>query len=338
MISPEKFRQLLVEWFRREGKSYPWRETRDPWAILVSEIMLQQTTIATIQNRYPQWMAQFPTVQSLAQAEEQTALRSWEGLGYYQRIRNLQKAARVITLEKNGQFPTTAEELRKLPGIGIYTAAAVASFAYHQPEPLVDANVARVFSRLFDDDTPVDSPKGIQQLAQRAELLLDRDYPHLYNSALMELGQIYCKKSPECLLCPVRTCCTTTRPASLPVKLPKQEIVLVYEHALLCLNNDKTAILLQQSTEGSRRHGFWKLPLRLAEECLELPRIHTHKYGITHHRVTQDIYLSPAPATLRTEEAWIPLARLGEHPLASPDRKALHHTKLKDYLSPPGNR
>ena len=324
-FSAEKFRKDLVEWFLREGKDYPWRKTRDPWAILVSEVMLQQTTVPTILNRYENWLEQFPTPAALAGADEAAVLRSWEGLGYYQRVRNLRKTAIALTESHGGVMPSSLEELRTLPGIGPYTASAVASFAFHLPAPLVDANVSRVFARLFDDDTPVDSPEGIRRTAARAELLLDHDHPHAYNSGLMELGQNYCKKTPECLLCPVRSCCTTRRAADLPVKLPKRETVLVTEYALYA-RNSRGDVLLARTEGGRRREGLWRLPHR--EVSLLKSKggeILTHRFNITHHKVTQHVYTLPeAEVRLAGGEEWIPLSGLDSHPMPSPDRKALN--------------
>lgn len=329
-FSPEEFRRLLVTWFQKEGKDYPWRKTNDPWAILVSEVMLQQTTVPTILNRYEAWMKQFPTPSALAEADEAAVLRSWEGLGYYQRVRNLRKTAQALVSEYNGQLPASAEELRQLTGIGPYTAAAVASFAFHLPEPLVDANVARVFSRLFDDDTPVDSPLGVKITAERAAALMDRDHPHAYNSGLMELGQNYCKKVPECLLCPVRPVCTTTRAADLPVKLPKKQAVLVTENALFSLDSKK-GVLLAKTESGRRREGLWRLPLRSPEELGSSNKIASHKFNITHHKVTQHVY-SPENSSFpaKENEQWISLDNLNDIPLASPDRKILNKL-LKEF-------
>lgn len=320
----EEFRKLLVSWFRKEGKDYPWRRTSDPWAILVSEIMLQQTTVPTILKRYEKWLEQFPSPQALADADEDTVLRSWEGLGYYQRVRNLQKTAQALVTEYGGILPNSVDKLRSLTGIGPYTAAAVASFAFHLPEPLVDANVSRVFSRLFDDDTPVDSPEGIKMTARRAELLMDRDNPHDYNSGLMELGQNYCKKIPDCLLCPVSSVCTTRRAVDLPVKLPKKTAVLVTEHALFA-RNATGAILLAKTAGGRRREGLWRLPLREETELDDFHKIASHKFNITHHKVTQHIY-SPSTGSplIRENEKWVSPELLDNTPLASPDRKMLN--------------
>lgn len=321
-MDAEGFRRDLTQWFLKEGKDYPWRRTNDPWAILVSEIMLQQTTVQTIERRFLPWLEQFPTPISLAEASEAEILRSWEGLGYYRRVRNLQKAAQGIVVHHGGQVPSSFAELRALPGIGDYTAAAVASFAFHQAEPLVDANVARIFARLFDDETPVDSPTGVKILRARAELLLDKTQPHAYNSGLMELGQTYCKKIPQCLLCPVQKYCTTTRATDLPAKVGKPDIVMLTEHALFYLHEGK---LLLARPKDQRRVGFLRLPLRKEGDAdlREATPVATHRYGITHHRITQHIVRPVHAPRIREDESLVPLNELDSLPLASPDRKIL---------------
>ena len=175
------FRNALVEWFRREGKDYPWRRTTDPWHILVSELMLQQTTIPTVLGRYERWMRQFPTPGHLASVDEQTALRSWEGLGYYRRVRSLQAIAREIVHEFGGEFPDNPEGLKRLPGIGPYTSGALLSFAFNKAAPIVDANVARVLARIDNYSVPVDSTEGLKYLWTRAENLVDPEHARQFS-------------------------------------------------------------------------------------------------------------------------------------------------------------
>ncbi|MCL4164472.1 UNVERIFIED_CONTAM: hypothetical protein GTU68_066794, partial [Idotea baltica] len=204
------FQDCLLDWFSREGKSYPWRNTRDPWGILISEIMLQQTTVASViaNRRFEKFLEEFPDLDSIANAPEEQILRAWEGLGYYNRVRNLQKTARFLVDNKQGLFPKSALELETLPGIGKYTAGAVSSFAFNEPSPIVDGNIARVLSRLFDYREPIDSSQGQKQLWKWAGQLLDQKSPRLFNSAIMELGQSYCAaREARCEACPVRKFC-----------------------------------------------------------------------------------------------------------------------------------
>lgn len=313
-------RQNLVRWFSAEGKDYPWRRTHDAWAVAVSEVMLQQTTINTVVGRYEQWMAQFPTPRSLAEATEQEALRSWEGLGYYRRVRSLQKMAQVVLDEYDGVFPSDLALLKKLPGIGDYTAGAICSFAFNIPAPIVDANVSRVFARLENDPSPIDAPETRRRHWQLAEQLVDPENARIFNSAIMELGQLFClPRSPKCSNCPLKQECLATEPDSLPNKLPSVELRHEIHHDIICLRGE--ALLLAQSQKG-RHEGMYRLPQRSAEECAKMPVLFTQKYSVTHHRITRTLYRAPEDIALREGEAFVSLQSLDELPLASPDRKA----------------
>ena len=319
------FQAQLLTWFAAEGRDYPWRQTHDPYAILVSEMMLQQTQIATVLGRgyYTRWMTAFPDLETLAAASEPDILRIWEGLGYYSRARNLQKTARAILADFSGQFPRTVPALLTLPGIGRYTAGAIASFAWNLPAPLVDGNVARVLTRLFACDDPIDKPATLTQLWAWASALLSPSQPRLYNSALMELGQRLCTpRAPACLLCPVQTLCASAGPAAVtrPKKSPARATILVTEHALFALHANQ--LLLHQET-GKRRQGLWKFPERPAAETAHLPRLLTTTYVITHHRVTLHLHAHPH-AIAQPNEAWHPLESLPALPMPGPYRKALN--------------
>ncbi len=314
--------RALVSWFERNGKDYPWRRTTDPWAILVSEIMLQQTTIPTVLARYESWMRRFPTPADLAAASEEEALRSWEGLGYYRRVRSLRATAAAVCERFGGRFPSELVDLLSLPGIGDYTAGAVRSFAFNLPSPIVDANVSRVLARLDNDATPIDSTEGRKRHWQRAAELLDRARPRLFNSAIMELGQTYClPASPDCLLCPCRELCRAENPASLPVKTPRPEWTLETHYDLLCVT--PLGVLMEKQTDGKRHEGMYRLPRRSEEETRGLQRLATQKYGVTRYRITRHLFASDDPSSARPGEEWIPVARLEELPMASPDRKLL---------------
>ncbi len=331
MLSPGRtkgFQQALVEWFAREGKDYPWRRTHDPYAVLVSELMLQQTTLAMVLERghYTRWMAAFPDPAALAVAPEAQVLARWEGLGYYNRARYLQQAAQAIMTRHGGVFPRAPEAIRALPGVGRYTAGAVLSFAFDEPAPLVDGNVARVFARLADYQEEVDAPAGQKQLWAWAEALLpDRD-ARRYNSALMELGQRICTTgTPTCLLCPVRAWCRASDPAVLPRKKPKRAVVEVEEDVLFARRAGtcgKSAAVLLQQEQGTRRRGLWKLPPLHGRKTAAL--LWQGRYTITHHRVTLRIHAVTSPAVpLHEGEAWIEEAQLAALPMPSPFRRAL---------------
>jgi A/G-specific adenine glycosylase len=185
-----RFRRLLLRWYDKNQRKLPWRGERDPYRILVSEIMLQQTRVAVVEHRYKEFIAQFPTPRRLAQAREQTVLAAWSGLGYYRRARNLRAAAKEII--KQGEFPGTAEALRELPGIGRYTANAVASIAFGEPVPVVDGNVKRVLERIFAARFSSRGKKSEEQHWELAGVLLHKSRAGDFNQAMMELGATVC--------------------------------------------------------------------------------------------------------------------------------------------------
>ena len=322
------FRRALLQWFAQNGADYPWRRTSDPYEILISEIMLQQTTIrAVIQNRrFEKFLDAFPDLQSLARASERDLLRAWEGLGYYNRVRNLQKAALAVISEHEGTFPSTPEGLESLPGVGRYTAGAVASFAFNYPAPVVDANVARLLSRLLDWRVEIQTSESQNNLWSWAGQLLDRKAARSFNSALMELGQSHCSPhAPSCPRCPVRNFCVTREPEKLPLKKPRRASVKIDEHVIFVQKPSGPVLLAQE--EGTRRKGFWKLPERNHEQLADFPLVGTRSYGITHHRVTMHIYrCSPSqlpPAEAKARERFHSSRELNDLPMPSPFRKAL---------------
>lgn len=290
------FQKQLISWFQREGKSYPWRETTDPYAILVSELMLQQTRIATVleRNYFSNWMERFPTVDDLAKAAESDVLKAWEGLGYYNRARNLQKAAQKIVATHGGVFPDSPDQIEALPGVGRYTAGAVASFAFGKFAPIVDGNVVRVYARLFAISDPVDLTSTKNTLWDIALALTPRKKTREFNSAVMELGQRICtRSSPSCLLCPVKGFCRsllTGEQNELPAKSKKQSITDRREHAVLVEKGGR--IFLVRET-GTRRKGLWRLPLIDPESTPSLPKIYETRYAITRYRVTLTVYQFP---------------------------------------------
>ncbi len=322
---PATFARALARWFKVCGRDYPWRRTTDPYAILVSEIMLQQTQITTVLDRgyYDRWMQQFPNLSALAKASEREVLKAWEGLGYYRRARFLHKLAQTVIMEQDGFFPRDINSIRQLPGIGDYTAGAVASFAFDDKQPIVDGNIARVLSRIFNDATPVDSTEGKKLLWQRATALVNASASaRIHNSALMELGQTICKPAaPDCQICPVKKFCATTDPASLPVKSKRAQISEVIEHVYFLRNAD--GVLLEQET-GSRRTGLWKLPA--LPEMKRFPKIlHTSAYTITRYRVTLYVHAAPSRQTILSSlhHSIIPFSDLTSLPMPSPYRRAL---------------
>ncbi|MCE2902911.1 MAG: A/G-specific adenine glycosylase [Gemmatimonas sp.] len=218
VVAPEAatiFRRRLHRWFRAHSRDLPWRKTRDPYRILISELMLQQTQVSRVLDFYRRFLERFPDLPTLAKARPQRVMEAWEGLGYYARARNLHKLAIHVTTERDGVIPSEPATLRELPGVGAYTAGAVASFAYEKRAALVDTNVARVLHRVFAPELNPKSGAGLKRLWQIAEQLLPRTGRHTWthNQALMELGALVCTaRAPKCGACPVqRGCASVTR-------------------------------------------------------------------------------------------------------------------------------
>lgn len=319
------FRKALGGWFAKQGKDYPWRRTADPYAILVSEVMLQQTQIATVLGKgyYERFLARFPEVAALAAADDERLLKAWEGLGYYRRARMLRAAARVVVARHDGRFPQDWESLLALPGVGRYTAGAVRAFAFDLPGAVVDGNVARVLARVFDFREPVDDTVGRKQLASWAEIVEDPAAPRIHNSALMELGQTHCRPGPPaCAECPVARHCRAADPARLPLKRPTAAVTAVDEHALWL--RDRSGRVLLHREAGRRRTGLWKLPLREAAEVAHLPVVAELHYTITRYRVRLRVHRPPnGKPRPQPEEAWVSPADLAQLPLAAPFRRAV---------------
>ena len=316
------FRRLLTNWFSENAKDYPWRSTTNPYEILVSEIMLQQTQVVTVLDRgfYRRWLEAFPDFKQLAEAEESEVLRMWEGLGYYSRARNLHRLAKIVVHELENHFPKDVDEIESLPGIGKYTAGAIASFAFNSPVPAVDANIARVLARLFDFQERIDKSLGQKQIWQWAADLVPSSGGRIWNSALMELGQTLCgPRKTLCNECPIAESCRCVEPLGLPIKKLKPAVTNVDEHVILNIRNEK--VLLKQET-GKRSKGMWKLPSRDKKEVKNLVLITTQNYGITRYKVKMHIYKSKN-TQLNENEKWVSLDELASLPVPSPYRRAL---------------
>lgn len=206
-----RFKRLVLRWFRRAGRDLPWRSTRDPYRVLVSEFMLQQTQVSRVAQYYPDFLKRYPRVRDLANAPPSQVREAWEGLGYYRRAQNLHRLAQVVVKQHHGRVPDRPDQLRALPGVGPYTAAAVASFAYQRRAAPVDTNVARVLRRAFRPNL-VGGAAGLRVLRLLAEAVLPRGGRTVweFNQALMDLGATYCKaRTPDCPRCPVRAACKT---------------------------------------------------------------------------------------------------------------------------------
>ena len=331
---PGGMRAALARWFGKHGKDYPWRRTRDPYEVLVSEVMLQQTQIATVLGKgyYTGFLRVFPDVHALAKADDATLLKAWEGLGYYRRARMLRETARAVIDRHDGRFPEDVDELLKLPGIGRYTAGALRAFAFHQAAVLVDGNVSRVLSRLMDFTEPVDETQGLKRIWDWAGVLADPKNPAVHHAALMELGQTLCRPgAPDCLECPVSRYCRTREPSGLPLKARKAAATAVDEHALWL--RDRKGHLLLHHEAGKRRTGLWKLPVRAADEVSPLPVIAEHRYSITRYRVTLRVHdgsRAKAPVRPAEGDAWVAAEDIPALAMAAPFRKVVERL-LADF-------
>jgi len=288
---PEEFREALHAWFSEHARDYPWRRTREPYPVLVSEVMLQQTQIATVLGKgyYQRFLERFPDIRTLAATDDTSLLKAWEGLGYYRRARMLRETARAVIERHGGIFPHDPDDLMALPGIGHYTAGALRAFAFGLPAVLVDGNVNRVLARLMDFPEAVDGSAGIRQIRTWAGSIADPERPRSYHAALMELGQTICRPgTPDCLECPVAGFCRSREPAGLPIKSPRTRVSDVDEHAVWLCGTDGMILLHQES--GKRRTGLWKLPLREPDEVRGLPVITVECYPITRYRVTLRVH------------------------------------------------
>ncbi|HLR53529.1 MAG TPA: A/G-specific adenine glycosylase [Pseudogracilibacillus sp.] len=277
------FVETLNVWYEANKRDLPWRKTKDPYKIWVSEIMLQQTKVDTVIAYYEKFMERFPTIHNLAHAEEQEVLKLWEGLGYYSRARNLHTAAQEVVYELAGNIPTNAEGLGKLKGIGPYTKGAISSIAYEQEEPAVDGNVMRVLSRVLNITDNISDPKTRRRFEEIIRELLAFGNPSSFNQGLMELGALICApKNPACLHCPVRMHCRgleTGEMVNLPVKQKKKK-QRVERYAVFLLQDETGKIAVEQRPSKGLLANMWQFPMlemgRLPENIAE-EKIHLHK-------------------------------------------------------------
>ncbi len=276
-----------MAWYERAHRELPWRATRDPYRILVSEVMLQQTRAQAVIPYYQRFLEQFPDVQSLAAAREADVLAAWSGLGYYSRARNLQRAALAIVAK--GEFPRDYKAIRELPGIGPYTAAAVASIAFGAPHAVVDGNVLRVISRLQDDAADIQSSRTRARFQEIADDLLDRRHPAPFNQAMMELGATVClPRSPLCPACPVQQFCRareTGRQLELPIK-GNRPVARRIAVTVAVVERNGSVLLRRRAASAPLMAGFWELP-----SPEDLPAWHpAENLGSFRHTITHNHY------------------------------------------------
>jgi A/G-specific adenine glycosylase len=298
----------LLAWYAGHARDLPWRRSRDPYQVWVSEIMLQQTQAATVGPYFQRFVAAFPSIAALAAADEQLVLRHWEGLGYYRRARQLHAAARQIAAEHGGRFPEALDQVRRLPGVGRYTAGAILSIAFDQRQPIVEANTRRLLCRLLAYEGDPDTAGGQAILWQAAEELLPRREPGRFNQALMELGSLVCGPQPRCAECPVAELCPARRlglQARIPRPRPRPAVEAVREAAVAVWREGQ--VLLLQRPPGERWAGLWDFPrfeapqtgnVDLAAEVERLTglaveaggRLATFHHGVTRFRITLECH------------------------------------------------
>lgn len=293
----------LLAWFARHGRDLPWRRDSEPYRVWVSEIMLQQTQVERVCDYFRRFLEQFPDVHTLAAASEDDVLAAWQGLGYYRRARQLHACAKRLVAEHGGRFPTTVVELTALPGIGRYTASAIASIAFGVPAPIIEANSRRVLARLIGDDRPLAGTAGDGPLWEVAEAIVPKRKAGLFNQGLMDLGAMICRPAaPSCDLCPLATRCVAFRDGrtdEIPRMAKPRASVAVDEVVIVAVRRGK--LLLVQRGEGEWWAGLWDFPrapaplgplVRSARRDGRL--LGEVRYGVTHHRVRADVVLLPS--------------------------------------------
>ena len=289
--------------------------------------MLQQTQVATVRPYYNEWFCRFPDFSALARASESDVLHAWQGLGYYARARNLHATAKTIVDQYGCRFPKSIEQIRQLPGIGKYTAHAVAAFAFDQSVPIVEANTARVLARIFNLQIPIDKTAGREVLWNRATQLVPKRGAARFNSALVDLGALVClPRKPRCRICPVRKFCRATNPEILPVRKTRPRTKLLRESHAFVVSRNK--ILLERSDGRWRR--MWILPPLKTRTCPERQPngsaingpIYRSIFPFTHHQVVLNVYRR-RPRKTHKLQRWIKIASLGSVPVPSPHRRAI---------------
>lgn len=330
----KKFRALLLEWFAANQRDLPWRRTRQPYLIWVSEIMLQQTRVNAVLGHYERFIDSFPTLVSLALAKEEDVLAAWSGLGYYRRARLLYYAAQFILREHGSLLPRTSEELRRLPGIGVYTAAAIASIAFDEPIAVIDGNVQRVLLRLF----AISGLTGIaldERVRRHATSLLDKLQPGSFNQAMMELGATICTpRSPQCPVCPVRPLCATrgehvTAPRA-KMRSMNQALALVRRRT----PRTQSVALVQRASDVSVMPGMWELPLLPDEFASEKEPELMVRHSITNTNYYVNVYeieQKNLPAHLKQQAQrwrWVQAHKLSDMPLTGLARKVLMRLEI----------
>jgi A/G-specific adenine glycosylase len=294
------FSATIMAWYAEHQRELPWRQTKDPYAIWLSEIILQQTRVAQGLPYYERLLAAFPAVRDLAEAPEATLLRLWQGLGYYSRARNLQKAAQMVMRDFEGVFPQSYDEIIRLPGVGPYTAAAIASFAFKEAKAVVDGNVFRVLSRMFAVETDIASSTARGVFTSLAQSLIPTQDPAGFNQAIMEFGALQCTPAPDCSICPLRVSCAAfskKRVAELPLKSKKTKVKEIEMNYLVI--EQKGQLLVRERAEKGIWRGLWEFYLLedqadwlpFSRKALKSPPVHL----LSHRKIKCDAWHVQVP-------------------------------------------
>ena len=316
----------LLAWYRRHRRDLPWRASRDPYRVWVSEIMLQQTQVERVKDFFARFLDHFPDVAGLAKAPERSVLKCWEGLGYYRRARQLHAAAKEIVADHGGAFPQTAAELRRLPGIGRYTAGAIASIAFGIPEPIIEANSRRVLARLVGHAEPVGAT-GDEPLWKLAAELVPRRNPGLFNQALMDLGATVCTVSrPLCDRCPLGRICqaqTTGCVEEIPVMPARRAAKNLRETAVVLRHGSR--VVVERRGPGEWWEGRWDFPRepRGTQRAASERRLGLLSYSVTHHRITCQVVvrLLARPPAAQPNRRLVAVSALGRLAMTAPGRR-----------------
>jgi A/G-specific adenine glycosylase len=314
-------RAKLAAWYQRSKRDLPWRRTADPYAITVSELMLQQTQVVTVIPYYERWLQQFPTWQALAGADETAVIKAWEGLGYYRRARNLQALAKAV-VARGGAMPRDEESLLALPGIGPYTAAAIGSISFGLPLAVLDGNVMRVLTRLLALSDDIVRPQTRVKLQRIADAFLDRRDPADHNQAIMELGATVClPRKPMCLICPLNADCVgRDRAEEFPVK---SRIASTKRTEVVAILKSGQSFYCEQVEEGKPWHGLWRFPdfdparMEMGEVIAQL------KYGITRYAVTMQAVSAKWKSRTKITGRYLTVKEMEALAFAAPHRKLI---------------
>lgn len=330
----------ILNWYAENARSMPWRDVKNPYKVWISEVMLQQTRVESVMHYYSRWMERFPDIFSLANADLQEVLKAWEGLGYYSRARKLHEAAKILVAKHAGKFPENLDELRALPGIGAYTAAAIASFAFDQDTFPVDGNINRVFARLFGISSLLGTKEFAAEIEGYRQLVFPKGRSADFNQALMDLGSVVCKPTaPNCSACPVALDCSSRQnPTGLPLRTEKKIVPTVKKIGVVLIVDGKVCLFRRPA--NGLLGGLWEFPAvdaenislhdsihalssLIGEEFEFKRRILVIRHAYTHFKVIEEVYLGEIKKTPPQDTrggVWVDLMMLADFPMGKIDR------------------